>query len=103
MPAHRTINNLSELDDVQGTPAVGKTLVFDGSNWTVSTPTISTITFTQSVASTTWVIAHNLNRFPSVTVVDSAGSTVGGNVTYNSANQMTLSFSAAFAGTAYLN
>lgn len=59
--------------------------------------------FPQSSASDTWEITHNLGKFPSVSVVDSAGSKVIGEVTYNSINKVTLTFSAAFSGNAYLN
>lgn len=59
--------------------------------------------FTQSSASDTWTINHTLNKFPSVSVVDSAGSIVIGNITYNSTSQITLTFSASFSGKAYLN
>lgn len=58
---------------------------------------------TQGVASDTWVINHNLNKYPSVVVVDSGGSEVIGNVDYTSLNIVTLSFSASFSGSAHLN
>ena len=60
-------------------------------------------TFTQSVPSTTWSVAHNLQKFPSITVVDSASTVVTGEYTYINNNNVTLTFSAAFAGKAYLN
>lgn len=60
-------------------------------------------THLQKSASRTWVIQHNLNTFPSVTVVDSAGNVVCGEVHYNNANQVTIEFTAAFSGKAYLN
>jgi hypothetical protein len=59
--------------------------------------------FTQSSASDTWTINHTLNKFPAVEVVDSANDIVIGNVTYNSTNQITITFTAAFSGKAYLN
>lgn len=59
--------------------------------------------FTQSSPSATWNITHNLGRRPSVTVVDSAGSVVIGEVTYTSDNALTIRFSAGFSGQAYLN
>lgn len=59
--------------------------------------------FTQSISSKTWEIEHNLNRFPSVTVVDSGGNVVIGDVTYNNENKLTVRFSAGFSGKAYLN
>ena len=73
-------------------------------------PIIGDITYTHNQTSTsnTWVVTHNLNRFPSVTVVDSAGSIVVGTVVYNSNKQRTITFfssgsAVAFQGKAYLN
>jgi hypothetical protein len=57
----------------------------------------------QTSASSTWVITHNLNKYPSVTAFDSAGSQAIGSVVYNSKNQLTITFSASFSGTAYVN
>jgi len=62
-----------------------------------------TFTFTQGVPSATWVVTHNLNKFPSVSVVDTADTSGFGAVTYDSANQLTITFSGGFAGKAYLN
>lgn len=63
----------------------------------------ATYVHTQNSADSTWVIVHSLGRYPSVTVVDSAGSEVVGDVTYDSDNQVTVRFTAAFSGKAYLN
>ena len=60
-------------------------------------------TYVQGTAAAVWVIQHNLNTFPSVTVVDSAGSVVVGEITYNNTNQVTVKFTSAFSGKAYLN
>lgn len=57
----------------------------------------------QIVPSAVWVINHNLNGFLNATVIDSAGDVVFGNVTYNDANTMTISFSGSFSGKAYLS
>lgn len=57
---------------------------------------------TQGVASTTWVITHTLGGKPTVTIVDSADTHVFGEVVYNSTTQITVNFSAAFSGKAYL-
>ncbi len=57
----------------------------------------------QPVPQSSWVINHNLGKYPSVTIVDSANDEVVGEVKYNSVNQLTVSFSAAFSGKAYLN
>lgn len=60
-------------------------------------------TFEQAIPAMSWVIVHNLNKYPSVSVTDSAGSEVICEVEYDSLNQVTLTMSAAFAGKAYLN
>jgi hypothetical protein len=58
--------------------------------------------FTQASPSTEWVVVHNLGGKPSVTVVDSADTVVLGEVKYDSSTQVTISFTAAFSGYAYL-
>ncbi len=55
------------------------------------------------VAASTWVIQHNLGRFPSITTVDSAGSEITGAVTYDDENKITVVFNSATSGNAYLN
>lgn len=57
----------------------------------------------QMSASALWTVNHNLNKYPSVTVVDSGGALVEGYVTYISVNQLTVSFTGANAGHAYCN
>ena len=57
---------------------------------------------TQGSAATTWTITHTLGGRPSITVVDSTGTVVVGDVQYNSDTQVTVTFSAAFSGSAYL-
>lgn len=59
--------------------------------------------FNQSQANSIWNINHGLNKYPSVTVVDTAGTQGFGTVSYVDSNNVTVSFSAAFAGQAYLN
>lgn len=53
--------------------------------------------------STTWTITHNLEKRPSVTVVDSGGNVLIGDVQYLSDNQIKITFTTALSGTAYLN
>jgi len=59
--------------------------------------------FTQGIPSATWNITHNLNKFPSVTVVDSSKQIVIGDVIYINTNSLVITFSAPFSGEAYLN
>ncbi len=58
---------------------------------------------TQNAAASTWTVTHNLSKFPSVSVVDSGGTVVIGDVTYVDSNTLTIDFSAIFSGKAYLN
>lgn len=57
----------------------------------------------QASASDLWTIVHNLGKYPSVTVVDSANDECEGSVNHISPNQLVISFSAAFSGRAFLN
>lgn len=61
-------------------------------------------THTQATASATWTITHNLGYFPGgVSVVDSAGTKVYGDVTHSDTNSLVITFSAAFGGKAYVS
>ena len=63
-----------------------------------------TVLFVQAVPLNPWVIAHNWpGGYPSVTVVDSSGRVVVGDITYNTNTQLTIDFSGSFSGVAYLN
>ena len=57
----------------------------------------------QIASSKTWTINHNLNKYPSVMVVNSAGTVALGEITYTSLNQVVITFSAQFSGKAFLN
>lgn len=57
----------------------------------------------QGVASDTWVINHNLNKKPSITIVDSADNVVEGAEKYIDNNTIEIYFNGAFKGRAYLN
>ena len=69
-------------------------------NWVFATKTLE---FEQGQASDTWVIEHNLNKYPTVITVDSAGNEFKAEVTYDSLNQVTISINGATKGKAYLN
>jgi hypothetical protein len=57
---------------------------------------------TQAVSSATWTINHNLGGQPTAVVLDSAGTQCEGTFSYPSNNQMVITFTAAFSGTAYV-
>jgi hypothetical protein len=60
-------------------------------------------TFTQAVPSASWSVTHGLDKFPSVDVVDTSGNVVEGDIQYIDSNNVTITFSASFAGKAYFN
>lgn len=55
------------------------------------------------VNQSTIIVTHNLNKYPSVRVEDSAGDDVECDITYNSLNQLTLTASGSFSGVVYCN
>lgn len=57
----------------------------------------------QAIPSATWTIDHGLGFYPNVTVIDTLGEQAFGEITYPTINRVVLTFSAAFAGTAYLS
>jgi hypothetical protein len=60
--------------------------------------------FTQAFTVTDTVdVAHGLNKYPAVSVIDTAGTEVEGDVDYTSLNNLTVTFSAPFSGTVTCN
>lgn len=49
------------------------------------------------------LVSHNLAKYPSVTVHDSAGDEVEGSITHDTINQLTISFSSPFSGVVTCN
>ena len=75
---------------------------YDFAVFTLSSPD-KTFEFTQGVPALVWTIQHNLNKFPSVSVVDTANTVVNSQVDYIDENNITINNTAQFAGKAYLN
>lgn len=59
--------------------------------------------YEQGIASTEWVINHNLGRNPTVVVIDTSGNVVEPSVQYVDLNTCIVKTNYAFKGTAYLN
>jgi hypothetical protein len=59
-------------------------------------------THTQSIANAVWTINHGLGGEPTAVVLDSAGTQCEGTFSYPSKNQMVITFTSAFTGTAYV-
>lgn len=62
-----------------------------------------TFVFEFDNSQSSWTVLHNLGKYPSITVVDSAGSIVRGDYEYPTENTVVLKFNAPFKGVAYLN
>lgn len=60
-------------------------------------------THTQNASSSTWSVTHNLNKKPSVSIVDSADTVLYGAIEYTDLNNLTINLSAPTSGKAYLN
>lgn len=68
------------------------------------TPVYGDLTFTQDFIVTNEVtVNHNLNKYPSVTVFDSTGDEVEGEVNYISLDQLLVRFAAPFSGKVICN
>lgn len=59
--------------------------------------------YTQNIADTVWNIPHILGKIPSVSVVDTGGSEIIGDIAHTDNNNCVLTFSNPFTGKAYLN
>jgi hypothetical protein len=100
---------ITDGDKLLGTDAAGKatknytlgsikTFMEENAEFSSSTTVVD-----QGTAATNWVINHNLNKYPSVWAKNSAGDQIIGQIVYTNLNSLTLVFSAATSGTAYLN
>ena len=61
------------------------------------------VSFEQSAPAAVWVVLHELDKYPSVTVIDSDGELTLCEIEYTNENTVTLRFSEPTAGTVYLN
>ena len=60
-------------------------------------------THTQNAPATEWNVMHGLFKYPSVAVLDSAGTLIDGGIEHLSTSQTRLTFSSAFSGKAIFN
>lgn len=61
----------------------------------------TTYTHTQTIMSTSWTVNHNLNRYPSVTVILADGSEVKGDTIHNGYNVLSIVFAVPIVGVAH--
>ena len=105
-----TINNPDDdfytlnLTSVAGNGNLTELLYYD---FAIFTPSAlvndKNFVFSQNVASATWNVQHNLDKFPSCTMVLSTGQQGFGDVTFIDENNLTITFASAETGKAYIN
>lgn len=78
-------NDYDDLDNLPDLAAIDKTFVMPFTG-------LATV-----------VVTHNLGKYPSVTVLSSAGDEIIGDITHNSLNQFTLTFNGSNTGTVTCN
>lgn len=96
-----TITGNAGSATVLQTPRTINGVAFDGSA-NISVPG-SGFRYEQLVASASWAISHGMNKYPSVSIIDSSGASIVGDVSWVDLNNVTINFSGAIAGEAYLN
>ena len=82
--------------------AVWEDLSYTGIDSAELLPLVS-FNHTQGSDSATWAISHNLGFYPSVTVFLTSGDVVEGSLTHTDINTVSIEFSTAISGTAYLS
>lgn len=55
------------------------------------------------VAASSWIIEHNLNKYPQISLMDDSGNQFEADVIYNSLNSLTVNFSRPISGKAVLS
>ena len=106
-------DQLSQIADAFNKTVVDITVTADTENRTIILTYRDTLSIqetykfshihNQTVSSSVWSITHNLNKYPSVSVVDSSNEEVIGEVQHTNSNSLTVKFSAPFSGKAFLN
>ena len=76
---------------------------YDFAVFTLSSDVSPTFIYNQNTPSATWAVSHNLNKFPSVSVVNNNDVVMYGDTEYIDNNNITITFSGGFSGKAYLN
>jgi hypothetical protein len=90
-----------DLQYIGGNGSITKDTYYDLVQFTLSND--KTYVFIQNTPSLVWNIQHNLNKFPSVSVVNINNVLLYGEVTYVDLNNLIIEFSAGFSGKAYMN
>ena len=99
-------NNLYTLNltNIGGNGNLDLNKYYDFATFTISSGVgDKNFVFNQAVASATWTVQHDLDKFPSCTMVLSTGQQGYGDVTFIDENNLTITFAGAESGKAYIN
>jgi len=106
-------NTVTGTDKLLGTDSVtGQTKNFSLSSFntlvsgTINVPgqdEVDSYVHEQNSPSAVWTINHNLNKYPSIVLVDTEDDVIYGEVNYESNNTIIITLSAAISGKAFLN
>lgn len=99
-----TLND--RIDDIeQGaiTEIIGEGNISATQSENTVTITAETFVFEQGIPADTWEITHNLNKYPSVTLTDSAGRVFQSEIDYIDTNSLVVYINGAVNGKAYIN
>jgi len=82
-----------------------KSWVWNGKGWEASASSSPAFAYTATIStpSDTWNITHNLNFYPNIMIQDNFDTILECEVTYNSLNDVTLTFSAPSQGKAHFS
>lgn len=99
------MSHTPEVVSVVVTPSPDVIISVGGGSGSVSSSEASLFAYhhSQGAASTEWEISHGLGFYPNVTIMDSAGSTVEGELEHFSKYSLRVTFSAPISGNAYLS
>lgn len=92
---------LEAMEGTGNTVIGGQTIIVKPSGGGTSSD--KTFVYTQNTPADEWTVKHDLDKYPAVTVVDSANSVVVGECQYIDKNTVVLRFKGAFSGKAYFN
>lgn len=92
-----------DLNHIGGSGDIIENAYYDMAVFYPFPPGDKTFVFTQDTPANPWVIEHDLDKFPSVTMVLSTGQVGIADVAYIDENNLTITFSGDESGKAYLN
>lgn len=91
------------LEYIGGNGNIKENYFYDLISFTPQAGDDKNFVFIQSTPSTNWIIQHDLDKYPSVSVVNVNNVLMYGDIIYVDPNNLRIEFSAGFSGKAYIN